>query len=127
MKSWLQVESEHLDETLIAKHLQLIGEFFDSHWSFQMPPKLMDKSAESHLQYWVNLLDKHIEGKRVLQRYGYTFTIFLKSTRHDPKLLTLTSQNIDLISRHHINITFEFPSIHATEQDIGATGDKVVC
>lgn len=75
MLSELHIESQNLDASMIEKHLQLKGEVGSDGWRFPIGASAGTKSVERQLGHWCTVLARKKEGRRLLARNGYTFTI----------------------------------------------------
>lgn len=103
MKSWLQIQGETIDGTMLAKHLQVRGTLSGSQWTFEMPGRLLDRPLSHHIRHWMNFLQKHAEGRRALQKLDYRFALhFLGSLP-----VAFTHDEIDLIARVHCGVVIE--------------------
>lgn len=102
MNSELQITSAALDAGAIAKHLQLKGTVDAEGWHFPMPARLKGKPAEQHVRHWCNLLTKHKEGKRALERMGHHFTLCLHLQAGE--ILTISSEHVTELARHHLGL-----------------------
>ncbi len=108
MQSWLTVEFEELDETLLSKHLQLRGEMGDSVWRFEMAGRLKNQRTARHIQYWINLIEKHADGRKALQRLGYRFSLEFVADEHES--IAFSSSEIDLLARNHCGLLIKIVS-----------------
>ena len=102
MRSWLRVDGDNFDEAFLAKHLQLKGTLIDAGWTFPVASRLLGMPASRHIQYWVNLLAKHMDARKILQREGYTFHLHIAAESGED--VSLTAEEIDLMARSHCGL-----------------------
>jgi hypothetical protein len=57
------------------------------------------------LQHWTNLLKKHAQGRRALQKLGYCFSVHLLPENDFP--VTLTHVHCDLFARARCAVVVE--------------------
>ena len=70
-----------------------------------MPGRLLERAIALHVQHWSNLLQKHAEGRRALQRLGYHFSLHFSSENDVP--IAFTQDEIDLVARVRCGIVIE--------------------
>ncbi len=101
MHSRLVITADELDTAAIAKHLQLKGNLVNGSWVFDCGTRLSDQAGDSHATYWVNLLDRHRDGKNELMAQSHQFTIeFMSDT------VALDEISIEGLTRNRVALRF---------------------
>ena len=70
-----------------------------------MPRRLAGRPPIGHIQHWTNKLHVHDEGRRWLQRKGYSFAVVFRS--NGGEVLHLSEEDIVLLGRFHLGVVVE--------------------
>lgn len=101
MHSRLIITAQELDTSAIAKHLQLKGILSEDRWVFDCATRLSHQGGNAHATYWLNLLDRHRDGKNALMDRAHDFTVeFLSDT------LELNENSIAGLARNRVSFRF---------------------
>ncbi len=101
MRSRLVITAAKLDTAAIANYLQLKGKLVNDCWIFDGAARLSDQAGDAHATYWVNLLDRHRDGKNALMAHSHQFTVEFFSD-----MLDLNENSIDGLARNRVAIRF---------------------
>lgn len=108
MISELHINAPTFDPSMITKHLQLKGEIDSGGWCFPIGPSFVGKSLDQQLKQWCAMLSGKKEGRRLLARNGYTFTIRLLALNENRVALPLDS--IDALVRQGLGLEIVYCS-----------------
>ncbi len=95
---------------MIAKHLQLKGEVDSDNWHLPIGTSFRAKTVIQQLDHWCTMLARKREGRRLLARMGYTFTIrLLVSTK---ARVVLPPDSIESLVRQGLGLEIVYSSAH---------------
>ena len=89
------------DIEYVSQQLQLRGSIQNGKWIFPAAERLAKRDGDAHAQYWMNILDRHKEGKNALLANGYHLILEFSNG-----ILELSPESVGGLARQRIAIHY---------------------